>query len=78
MQGQGIQVIELTSFIALVLLLGMASYLGMAYSPKSNPEVGTKSELLREFSGLNPEAQHGAIRYIKEMRKGYQKVKGPA
>ena len=57
-------------------MLGMASYLGSAYSPKPNPgNSGEESELLREFSRLNPEAQRGAIRYIKEMRKGYGKVK---
>ena len=81
MQGEGIQVIDqLTGFIALALMLGMASYLGAAYSPnpKTNPEGGNpgESELLREFKQLNPEAQRGAIRYIREMRKGYQKVKG--
>jgi len=71
---------QLTGFIALALMLGMAFYLGLAYSPnptKRNPKAGNpgESELIREFSQLNPEAQRGAIRYIKEMRKGYQKVK---
>ena len=75
MQGQGVQVVDqLTSFISLLLMLGMASYLGSAYSPKSKSNPGTpgERELLKEFSRLNPEAQRGAIRYIKKMRKGYR------
>ena len=78
MQGQGVQVIDqLTGFIALALMLGMASYLGTAYSPKSksNPgNPGEKTELLKKFAELNPEAQRGAISYIEEMRKGYKKT----
>ena len=75
MQGEDIQVNQMVALAALALMLGVASYLGAAYSPKSNPGVGNpeEKELLREFSQLNPEAQRGAIRYIKEMRKGYQK-----
>lgn len=79
MQGEGIQVIDqLTSLIALALMLGMASSLGAAYSPKSknNPGVdnpGGQAELLKKFMELNPEAQRGAISYIEKMRKGYKK-----
>ena len=78
MQGQGVQVIEqVTSFIALLLMLGMASYLGVTYSPKSksNPgagDSGEQAELFKKFAELNPEAQRGAISYIEEMRKGYK------
>lgn len=75
MQGQDLQINQIIQLTALALMLGMASYLGTAHSPKSksNPGNPEQSELLREFSQLNPEAQRGAIRYIKEMRKRYQK-----
>lgn len=77
MQGEGVQINQIVSLTALVLMLGMASYLGAASSPKSksNPgNPGGQTELLREFSQLNPEAQRGAIRYIKKMRKGFQRT----
>jgi len=74
MQGEGVQINQIIQLTALALMLGMASYLGSAYSPKSksNPGNPGERELLKEFSQLNPEAQRGAIRYIKEMRKRYQ------
>lgn len=76
MQGEGVQINQIVSLTALALMLGMASYLGAAYSSKSksNPGNPGERELLKEFSQLNPEAQRGAIRYIKEMRKGYRKT----
>ena len=78
MQSESVQIIDqLTSFIALALMLGMASSLGAAYSPKSNPGAGNpgeKTQLLKKFMQLNPEAQRGAISYIEEMRKGYKKT----
>lgn len=77
MQSQGVQVVDqVTSFITLILMIGMASYLGVTYSPKSNPGAGNpgeQAELLKKFAELNPEAQHGAIRYVEKMRKGYEK-----
>ena len=77
MQSQSVQVIDqLTSFIALALMLGMASSLGAAYSPKSKSNPGNPGEqagLLKKFMEFNPEAQRGAIRYVEEMRKGYRK-----
>ena len=80
MQSESVQVInQLTGFIALALMLGMASSLGAAYSPslKSNLGVGNpgeKTQLLKKFTEFNPEAQRGAIRYVEEMRKGYKKT----
>ena len=76
MQGEGVQINQIVALTALALMLGMASYLGSASSPKSksNPGNPGQSELLKEFSRLNPEAQRGAIRYIKKMRKGFQRT----
>ena len=60
-------------------MLGMASYLGVAYSPKlkSNPEAGDpgeESELVKKFVELNPELQRGALKYASEMRESYEKT----
>lgn len=83
MQSQGVQVVqELTSFIALLWMLGMASYLGSAFSlnPKINPRgdnPGEQAELLKKFMEFNPELQRGMIAYAEKIRKGYQK-KGKA
>lgn len=81
MQGQSVQVDQIVALTALVLMLGMTSYLGAAYSPKlkSNPEAGNpgeQAELLKKFMQLNPELQRGALKYASEMREGYKKSKG--
>ena len=79
MQGENIQINQIVQLAALALLIGSAVFLGKVCSPGysstgSNHEPEGQTELLREFSRLNPEAQRGAIRYIEEMRKGYQKT----
>ena len=77
MQSQGFQIIEqLTGFISLALMLGMASYLGAAYSPKNNPGAenpGEETELLKKFKEFNPELQRGMLSYAERMRRGYRK-----
>jgi len=68
---------QIVALAALAVMTKVAYSLGKAYSPSrsngnsENPKE--EAELLKKFAELNPEAQRGAIRYIKEMRKGYDK-----
>lgn len=78
MQGQNLQISQIVALAALAVMTRVAYFLGKVYSPgytgSNHPKKPEESELLKEFSRLNPEAQRGAIRYVKEMRKGYQKT----
>jgi len=77
-----VNIYAIVQLAALAVITNAAYSLGKLCSPgRSNGNPGKppeQTELLRKFAELNPEAQRGAIRYIKEMRKGYKKVKGLA
>lgn len=78
MQGQNFQIDQIVGLAVLAVMTKAAYSLGKVYSPKVeiSPPVKPEeqTELLKKFAELNPEAQRGAIRYIEEMRKGYQKT----
>jgi len=68
---------QIVALAALAVMTKAAYSLDKISSPRVeiNPPVAPKeqAELLDKFLKLNPEAQRGAIRYIEEMRKGFQK-----
>ena len=67
---------QIVAVAALAVITKAAYSLSKSHTPKVeiSPPVAPKeqAELLDKFLKLNPEAQRGAIRYIEEMRKGYQ------
>ena len=75
MQGQNFQIDQIVNLAALALMLNTGFALDKACSPKSksNPGNPEESELLKEFSQLNPELQHGVLKYASEIREGYKK-----
>lgn len=67
---------QIVNLAALAIMLGAAYSLDRACFPKvessSQVEPKEQAELLDQFLKLNPEAQRGALQYVRRMRAGYQ------